>query len=393
MENRDPFILTYFAFSPVEYEQSLIELSKAAGINLLPSYTFNPAKHSLARLEQYLSKAEESDLPVLLYDERVSYKALEEKGEASFRRDLGESLALVRKHPNVLGYFLGDEPYEKDFPAIVLSNRLIEEKAPRLENYVNFFPYFNQKSQKEIYSFPMESYPEALTKLLKDSGLKLWGMDHYGPLWEYGRERGIEEFFKTISIMKRTAELSDTRPILAGCCIGHFQMAHPGYADFRYVLSIAFLSGFSGVSWYKFADCGHGLSALFNGADGAFPVMLNGKSSATYEELSLAQLWFKRKFSRYESLSYRATYQVNFPGHLIEEFAPDGTILSFSSDHHTPLLLSLFEDKKGKRYYFAMNLSQEKADAALFSFSDSSDYKKGSCWLRPGEMALISNGK
>ncbi len=393
MENRDKFILTYFAFSPVEYEQNLIHLSKEAGINLLPTYTFNPAKHPLARFERYLSKAEESDLPVLLYDERVSYKALEEKGEAIFRCDLDKSLSLLKKHPNVLGYFLGDEPYEKDFPFIIQANRIIEEKAPHLANFVNFFPYFNQKSQKDIYSFPMEEYPEVLAKLLKDSGLKLWGMDHYGPLWEYGRERGIEEFFKTISIMKKTSELSHLRPWLAGCCIGHFQMAHPRYEDFRYVLSIAFLSGFSGVSWYKFADSGFGLSALFSGSDGAFPVMLNGKTSLTYEELSLAQLWFKRKFSQYESLIYRASYQVNFPGHLIEEFSSDGTILSFSSDHSSPLLLSVFEDEKGKRYYFAMNLNQEKADAAIFSFSDTSDYKKGSCWLRPGEMALISNEK
>ncbi len=393
MENREKFILTYFAFSPVEYEQSLIQTSIEAGINLLPTYTFNPASHSLKRFEEYLNKAEESNLPVLIYDERISYKALEEKGEESFRIDLDESLALLKKHPNVLGYFLGDEPWEKDFPYIAKANRLIEEKAPHLSNYVNFFPYFNQESQKEIYSFPMEEYPFVLAKLLKDSGLKLWGMDHYGPLWEYGRERGIEEFFKTVSIMKKTAELSSLRPWLAGCCIGHFKMAHPHYEDFRYVLSIAFLSGFSGVSWYKFADSGYGLSALFNGSDGAFPVTLCGKKSATYEELSLAQLWFKRKFSQYEGLAYRRSWQVNFNGHLIEEFSPDGTLLTFSSGNSSPLLLSLFEDESGKRYYFAMNLNQEKADAALFSFSEASNYKKGSCWLRPGEMALISNEK
>ncbi len=393
MENREKFILTYFAFSPVEYEQSLIRFSKEALINLLPTYTYDPAKHSLARFEEYLSKAEEENLPVLLYDARISYKALEEKGEESFRLDLDESLKVASKHKNVLGYFLGDEPYEKDFPYLIRCNKIIAEKAPNLSNYVNFFPYFNQKSQKDIYSFSMEEYPMVLARLLKESGLKLWGMDHYGILWEYGRERGVEEFFKTIDIMKKVASLSGLSPWLAGCSIGHFQMAHPHYEDFRYVLSLAFLSGFSGVSWYKFADSGFGLSALFSGSDGLFPVTLNGKTSATYDELTLAQLWFKRKFSQYENLTYLRSLQVNFSGHQIEDFSPDEEILDFHSDHSSPFLLSVFVDERGKRYYFAMNLNQEKADAIHFSFSATSNYKKGSCWLRPGEMALISNEK
>ncbi len=387
------FIITYFAFSPVEYDPSIIDHSFKAGINLLPTYTFDPSKHSLERFRSYLEEANKKSLPVLIYDARIGYKALEERGEEKYREGIKESLQTISEFPNVVGYFLGDEPWEKDFPFLIRSNQILLEEAPHLNNYVNLYPYFDSEKRHDIYNFKMEKYPQIAANLLKEAKISFWGMDHYGFLWRNNQEKGLTEFFKTIAIMKEVGSLTDSKPLWAGCSVGHFQIDQPSFDDFRYQISIAYMSGFLGVSWYKFVDTGYGLSILFDGVEGEFPVALNNQTTIAYQQLSLASLWFQRKFAAYQNLTYLSSSQINFPDHELPEFQPDDTLEKLTVWTETPVLVSLFHNEKGEKIYFVMNLSRKEPLSISYEFSPSSIYRKGSCWLEPGEMTIISHEK
>lgn len=393
MDLPNRFIITYFAFSPIEYDHSVIEDSLDAGVNLLPTYTFDPSRHSLEYFKRYLEEAKSKSLPVLIYDTRIGYKALEERGEEKYREGVKESLKTISKFPNVIGYFLGDEPWEKDFPFLIRSNHILLEEAPHLNNYVNLYPYFDSEKRHDIYSFKMEKYPQIAANLLKEAKISFWGMDHYGFLWQNEKERGLTEFFKTIAIMKEVGSITNSKPLWAGCCIGHFRIDQPSFDDFRYQISIAFMSGFLGVSWYKFIDTGYGLSILFDGVEGEFPIALNGKTTTTYERLSLASMWFQRKFAAYQNLTYLSSSQINLPDHELPEFAPDETLEKVTAWTETPVLISSFLNENGQKIYFVMNIDRNKPLSVSYEFAPSSKYQKGSCWLEPGEMTIISHEK
>lgn len=382
------FIKTFFTFSNKELNKNFVSYWKNCGFNLASTYTFNPKIHDQNKMLELLLEAEKNNIKVLVSDIRVTYKHLKEVGEEIFKKEIKQAYDFYKNANSFIGFFLGDEPWSNEIPYVIKANLLLLNIDKNLLNFVNFFPYCDNASVKDILGCKPNEYEFTLADTIQKSKLKIWGIDHYGILWVHEQERGKFQYYKTVEIARKVAKKTNTKCIFAGNILRHNNISDVNFDLIRYQISISVMNGLDGINWYKLYDTNEGLNSLHNGCDSSYPIDYDGNKTQYFNLLKNANRWLDEKILPLTKGLKFVTSKI-YENKENNKFVFDEILVSFISDHKEPLLISKFIDKLNKPHYFAMNLSKDKPEVIIYEYK--STYKNGSSWMLPGEMISISD--
>lgn len=379
---------TFFNFSTTEMSAQSVKDWVDVGFNVATTYTYDPDKHTLKKLTDMLDKAKKEKIEMLVSDSRIGYKAFVSEGEEAFRKNATDALRDYGGHPAFMGFFLGDEPTAAYYDAVVRVNLILAEYSDKT-NFVNFFPICGEST----IGCKVSEYEDVLTDLIVRGKYRIWGMDHYGCMWVHERKRGMKDYFASLNICQRIAQKTNTSCWWAGVCFGHWNMAQPTFADFRWQQSIAFVHGTQGISWYKFYDRKTGCSSFAKGCESEFPVnFLGDRTAAFYHLRTITKLFYEKYAPKLVSLRHVKTW------HTTEAFADtqvfcegaDEFLIKVESGHNIPAAVARFENIQTHRpSYILMNLSQQVPENYSYQFCGEHSQMSGSLWLCPGQMEII----
>lgn len=149
----------------------------------------------------------------------------------------------IKKHPALLGYFLGDEPSSKEF----LSFKALSEKIEKFDNshlfYINLFPNYASPE-----SLNMISYEDYIIQAVQKMPLSFISFDHY-PLID---NKIRLEFYENLEIV-REVSLQRNKPFWGFACTTiHFDYLKPEIAGLKLQQFGNLLYGAQGLQYFTY---------------------------------------------------------------------------------------------------------------------------------------------
>ena len=268
---------------------------------------------------------------------------------------LQELDTLVDKYkddPDLLGYYICDEPFASGFDNIAKVVARIKEKDQTRICYVNLWPYFvNEESDNT----PVEGDESYIEKFIQKTKIDLLSSDRYNfyNLDDDGNYDDIEEYFNQIERIRKKS----LKYYIPFCNIvqavgtngtsvswdsqgdgEHLDWRTPSRAEHRWLVYSSLTYGVHGIVWFHWDCCDWG-------------VIENPDRDSIYASLqsinkeidSLKQIMFKLKTKSVYHLNGKQIYRVNNTPDIILE-----------GSQNTKLIVGSFENENNNENYFML---------------------------------------
>lgn len=330
---------------------------REAGMTSIQTPVFSYETDKKEQLLAFLDEIEAQGMDCFLRIRDMIYKRFVGREEElaalidRVRADFGD-------HPAVRGYYIGDEPRSpEEIRTCVEMFRIIRERAPEAEIFLNFLPYYTDIENDCLGG---QRYDEWISGFLKETGCKILSTDCYCQL--NPEREGIHNYFMNLHKNVAAAEAGGAECYNTVLSCGHFRYRVPTEDDLRWQLSTSVASGVRGILWFLYYE--ENVGNNYRGA----PVDALGEESETYRALRRVQRIFLHDYADY-MVRLRHTYTCHFcesfGGYPMFESGV-GRVRRASSGHGTPGILSTFTDEEGKEYLVVVNNDQRASD--LFTF-------------------------
>ena len=268
--------------------------------------------------------------------------------------DTENTVRQVKDHPALYGYFLRDEPANKDFPVLAEWAARIKEVDPDHMIYLNLFPNY---APDEVLG---STYPEHVHKFIEEVKLPMVSFDFY-PVTEDGiRERWWENL-EVIAGESAAAGL----PFWAfALSTSHKPYPIPTMASLRLQFYTDLAYGAQGLQYFTYWNPQPGTWDFHDA-----PIDLEGKRTAVYDLIKVMNAELQTRadvFMGAKVLQVRHTGETVPPGvtPLTELPAP----LTALDTHGKGAVVSVLENG-GYRYIMLVNRSLDEAFDYDIAFS------------------------
>lgn len=198
--------------------------------------------------------------------ENTGVKVLVNTGVTRNIEKLPNYIPKVRNNPNIIGYFISDEPVVSKFDLLKRGVALIREYDDKHLCFVNLLPMV------EPSRLGAPSYKKYLEEAVEEIRLSLFSYDNYPIIKKGGRTYVSDTFYENLEIASQVATELD-RPFWAFCCSSsHLVFPSPTLAYLSFEAFSAIAYGAQGLSYYTYQQKTQA-SEVYKDA----PVMANGK--------------------------------------------------------------------------------------------------------------------
>jgi hypothetical protein len=308
--------------------------------------------------------------------------------------------------PDVLGYFMTDEPGAPAFPALGKAVAAVKKYAPGKLAYINLFPSYStidaQKSELET-----ETYEDYLERFVQEVKPQLISYDNYLVIHTDDLQKpkisGI--YFKNLLQVRQVA-LKHQLPYWNVVCSNQIRpmTVVPSPANLALQAYTTLAAGFQGICWYKFFCYDEAYTyAAFDSAGNKTATwlslqMINRQLKAlgpVINRLTSTGVWFSSPAPD-ESLPL-------LPGRIVKHVRTTTSARGFAA-LSPPVMVGEFRDRAGGDYVMIVNLSLERSiyfdlellkgyrklqvysavEAKLSPFGEREGH-----WLTPGQGELL----
>lgn len=358
---------------------------KECGTNVAMSFAYNPNKCKKERIIELLDECGRNDIKVIINDDRTSYLRLDEISREQFEIEVKQAYLDFGKHKATFGFYIGDEPNFEHIDNFIYTANLVQNIMPNLLPWGNLLPYWNDKEESEKYGLTEDFFFELVSRILKETNIKLIGFDHYTQCFDsyLDSKKGIEYFLYDIRNYRKVCNKFNIPFVVSLLSIGHWKYREPNCNDFRWQISTSLAHGADGIMWFYFhqnsLDTGYG-NAPFIGE--------NLIETPTYQYLKVEQRRvIENYFPLFDNLKFVSVRYLDENNGF--DYEDDG-ISSFKMEREFLTFMSHFIDKTNNdRYLMITNGNQNLGNHFEFEINN----KKEDFWLLPGEFKLIKLAK
>ena len=343
------FPIGFWNYTTVEqtYPEAVEDWEKL-GMTLTFSPQYDPVRHSRQALLDLLDACRSRDIGVIVNDSRTRWGNAA-SDPAGYRERFLQACGDFGKHPAVVGFHLGDEPYHpQDFANCAAAHRICLEAAPELLPHINFLPYWPGQEKTVLKA---ASFRDWAAGMVKSAGLKVLCYDCYTQL--NPEEEGTDNYFRNLRIFDQAAVASGISPWTTLLSVGHFRYRVPTEDDFRWQLNSAVASGMKGVLWFYVYMVNISNYRLA-------PIDEFGERTENFFRLSRVNRHFLHQFGDFFLLAkHTGAWHIGkaYGGYrLFRPGVDSDTVLDVTSEEGLPGIVSFFE-KDGERYLAVVNNS------------------------------------
>ncbi len=348
-----------------------------------------------------LDRAQEKGLQLIANVPGLHNDDYLELGKEEYARRFKEVYNII-KHPALFGFFIGDEPSEKDvLQASWDAIKLQKELAPELKPYVNL--HVNMDATKpELLGG--RTFRQWMVELAKDTGFSNFSYGHYDQMVD---DYGVDSFYRNIRPLIEAGKQAGVDVWNCQLSSAHYMFRIPNYYDVMWQITVPAACGSRGVIWFRFYD------RLIGPNNHGSPIDEYGYKTPLYYDILRAQRRFNDHYGELiMSLHHKETYVTKqaFGGYPIYNDALEAPVPELTKVVGTePAVIGTFESDDGEQYFCVVNASLDKPgvfklffdrekyvlNELLFNGTVKQEYTWANkeehwdgAWLYPGQMAM-----
>ena len=338
-------------------------------VGMVPRIHFATATEEQKNLvEQYLDEALKYDMKMIVWVEDIELYAYS-FNENAFR-ELFTNVYNRFKHPALYGFFVGDEPSNKQHLAACRAVlKISKEIAPELKPYINFGCGMADRPN-ELYGGM--NFVEWTKDLAEDTGFGYFCYGHYDQMVD---DNGVESYFKNLRILSHAAENAGIGFWNTQLSSAHYMFRVPSFYDLMWQITTAVACGSKGICWFRLSDRWHSPTNYHSS-----PIDEYGNQTETYNRFLRANRLFQDEYGQYfMNLKHKSTYFTDkaWGGYTTLPFGEHPIIKTVRATENG--MVAFFEDDEGNEYLVLVNASFTKPGVFRPEF-DRDQYKL--IWLR-----------
>lgn len=353
---------------------------KDLGMNLAMSSAFARGDDK-ARLLKQLDEAHRNGIKVIVCDERLCWKNLE-NGEQQYIADVESATADFGGHPAFFAFSVGDEPSRKELENAITAARIVNRRS---KAFLNFLPMADQPFVSDYRLKDKYHYEDVLADAAARAELSELSYDNYTQCNIHNRSYGLDQYFDNLRIYRNAALRCGIDFWTTLLSVGHWYYRTPTEDDIRWQLSTAAAHGAKGILWF-FIYTREQVEDNYRNA----PFDCFYQKTRMFEYLSRQnKIFIKYYADRFASATLKNVYHYNtaYGGFPVYK---DGDIegLSFRSKYGNNYIISEFTSEQGDFLAVVNNMQGENdSDNAHGIWKG----KPFSAWLAPGQLCILEN--
>ena len=370
-------------------EKTAVADWKKLGMNLPISFHYDYEKHDKNALLRLLDECHANGMQVIVDDKRTNFRRYIQIGKQAFVQEVKQAVADFGTHPAVYGFYVGDEPTAKQWDSAIDAFTIVRNAAPKLTPFINFFPLFEDENFEKLLEVKLsdqDGYADKLADFIARTGAKLLCYDFYGQCGYFGREKGINLFFRNLNMYYSVAKRTGAEPFTCPLSVGHWGYRTPTDDDFRWQLAAATAHGMTGFMWFFVYE--RRLHENYRNA----PIDEFGEKTETFARMSHEIRSFMKniapKLEGYELKSVRHFHKSYGNTPLFDGSGKLKSIQTYEEFNPSPMAVSHFENAEGKQIVAVVNLCVDAPTFVTLSFADDFNQNDKSLWIAPGQMTL-----
>lgn len=322
-----------------------VEVWRECGMTI-PMTPSIPCTEEAARgLIPFLDRAAEYGMKMIVNCGGVSFGALRSLGEEELEKNLRTVYEPLKGHPALYGFFIGDEPSDKEsLEATAKCFEIQHRVAPELKAYVNLCGDTPVLSNEVLGGRTLEEY----FIYIREKGASFASLDLYGSMIN---EKTLRDDIYSMKVVVGAAEKAGIDIWANTLSSAHYAFRKPNYHELLWQITVPAACGCRGNIWFRFYDrkAGH----EYFGS----PVDEYGNKTDTYYNMLRAQRRFADHYGEImPTLRRKSSYML---GDNITDVFPrfkdgDHDLVKVSAVWDD-ILVSFFEDDNGKEYICAVN--------------------------------------
>ena len=218
-----------------ELTQRDFDLMKECGFNIAG---FAPFKH--------LDMIARAGLKTYYWDTPLAdAKGLDGNDFAAYPKLVANAVAKVRGRPEVIGFFLRDEPVARSFRGLGALSAEIRRQAPHLVPYINLYP--NTVSSKHLgcsYDEYLKQYTETCNMPFLSYDFYSLPTDRYAPI--------SDRYWLNLEQARNAAERAGIKFHYCTLGVTHFRHRQPTLDDLHFEIYSALLYGAKGLAIFTY---------------------------------------------------------------------------------------------------------------------------------------------
>ena len=383
-----------------DFKPDELETWHECGITLSVTERTFYGKHNIADLIPFLDKAEELGIKLVANIVGLTNGDMLSIGEEAYECRFREVYEILRGHPALYGFYVGDEPGTREIiEASEKALRIQKKVAPELTPFMNISGHTPGFTEDK---FGGKSFFNWMKDLSDELGHISFSFSQYNQMVA---DEYIDMYYESIKAIVDAAKY--TKIDIWGCFLlsAHYNFRVPTEYDIMWQITTGAALGCRGMFWFRFYDRAHGPN--YHGS----PIDEYGYRTEQYYKLLRCQRRFADHYGELiMSLSFKDAY---FMGKQRADYPMFGagthdcvTMIKAERD----AIVSFFEDDAGKEYMCLVNASQtqdgvfkifhdkEKCNLVEVLFNGKQDIPYGfgngkdhwdGQWLYPGQMAMF----
>ena len=382
-----------------DFEPTEVDVWAECGLTVTMTERTFYGEHDITTLVPFLDRANEKGIKLIFNIVGLTNDDYVKIGEEEYERRFAEVYEIVKGHPALYGFYVGDEPTTKEMiDASVACLRIQKRIAPELRPYINIqgaSPFF----ETEVFSG--KTFKEWLYDVAAETGFSNFSFSQYEQMND---DAGIDFYFDSI---KNLVEAADPANVdVWGCLLlsAHYHFRVPSEYDIMWQITTSAACGCRGMNWFRFYDRAHGPN--YHGS----PVDEYGYKTEQYYKLLRCQRRFNDHYGELlMSLKRQSTYFMGKQRADYPMFGADTHDYVEMIKAEREAIVSLYKAEDGTEYMVLVNADQKKDGVfkiyfdrekcnlveVLFNGTKDLPYHYGNTkdhwdgqWLYPGQMCI-----
>lgn len=378
----------YVPVGKIKAKEGVKEL-KQLGLNYPMSYKFYEGS-SKEEAIAFLDECDKQGLKTIWDDSRIYYNVYLTQGEEVYYKNVKKVVEDFGWHPALYGFMVGDEPVGKDFDKVARSLQICNELCPNKVHFLNLFPFWNEDNFYDTMGVHTGlEYSEKVSKLIKDSGIKMIAYDYYGQCCYFDREVYQDAYFRNLWIFGKAARENNIELFNSVLSVGHWSLRVPTEDDFRWQISTSIASGATGLAWFFIYE--RTLDHSFRNS----PIDLFYERTSTFESLSRQNrtvLQYLAPVIKDFEFAWSKHFNKSYGGFELFTYDENITEISYIINP-SPLIVSKFMAKDGRIMMMIVNMNQSEPVKARIKLGERFDNKCIEEWFAPGQMEVYISSK
>ena len=340
-----------------DFTPDVLEVWAHAGMNVPMTPKMYYGKDDPTSLIPWLDKAEALGMQLIINYEDVSYGDYIRIGAEEYERRLSEIYNVLKGHPALYGFYVGDEPDSaEELEATVQCYKINRKVAPELNAYTNLIGTMPRKGPE---FFGGRTLTEWFKYFKEETGVQILSQDLYNPLIN---DISVGWHFEEVKTMVEAAEAAGVELWANMLCSGHDAFRAPSELDIRWQINVNAAVGCRGGIWFRMYD-----RALGNEYHGS-PIDEYGNKTEAYYGMCRSQRRFTDHYGELlMSLKRQSTYMTGKDRGVYPMLTDDAHDL-VKIDGYEEGVVSFYTAEDGKEYICMVNASMQFLATWKFEF-------------------------